>query len=222
MTDGKTPRRRRKGPTLGVGTTGYGPYSRASSPRAYCAWLGMMDQCYNPRSPKHAAAAARGVAVCGEWLDFQNFAAWYEANTYDCPLPLAFTRLLDHEPLFSPETCRIVPRELLAAATVSARGHGGLPGGVFRTSGTPRSRATRYRSISTSRGEHRKGVPRDLPEEARADYLEARAGLLESEAARLDAYLTDDGRAAAARRCAQLRAQAELERRKAEERRNAE
>lgn len=184
-----------------IGTMGTGPYGKSSNPRAYCAWLSMMQQCYNPHCQTYKAAGARGVRVCDEWLDFQAFAAWYEAHDYvpEGSAGTVMTRLMGGDDVYGPDTCMMVPRELLPALTVATRVHRGLLGGV--------NLASYHRYAAQAAGT--RCEPRDTQEEARADYLEARADTLEAEAMRLDAMLTDEIRDAAARRCAQLRAEAD-------------
>lgn len=194
-------KKNKKSGAFAVGTMGEGPYGKRSHPRAYSAWLSMMQQCYNQNYQSYKAAGARGVRVCDEWLDFQAFAAWYEAHGYahEGSAGMVLTRLMSGDDVYGPDTCMMVPRELLPALTVSTRIHRGLLGGVNPAAG--------HRYAAQAAG--RRCEPRDTQEEARADYLEAKADKLEAETARLDAMLTDEIRAAAARRCVQLRAEAD-------------
>lgn len=199
------PKKKRKRPVFDAGTMGAGPYGRLSHPRAYGAWLGMMQRCYNPRHPAYRPSVAAGAYVCDEWLDFQRFAVWHEAHDYspEGSAGAVLAKMMGGDARFGPDTCLMVPRELLPSLRVAARPHRGIPGGVNKAPGH------RYAAIATCGGRTHRCRPRDTQEEARADYLEARAGTLEAEAARLDAMLTDEIRAAVARRCAQLRAEAD-------------
>lgn len=194
------PKKKSKSPVFNAGTMGQGPYNRISHARAYGAWLSMMQRCYNPKCQTYKSAGANGVRVCDEWLDFQSFAAWHEAHDYvpEGSAGAVLAKVMGGEAL-GPDTCLMVPRELLPALTVATRVHRGLLGGVNVAAG--------HRYAAKAAG-NRYEV-RDTQEEARADYLEARAGTLEAEAMRLDAMLTDEIRDAAARRCAQLRAEAD-------------
>lgn len=198
------PKKTKKSGAFAVGTMGQGPYNRINHARAYGAWLSMMQQCYNQNCQSYKAAGARGVRVCDEWLDFQAFAAWYEAHDYahGGSAGMALTRLISGDDVYGPDTCMMVPRELLPALTVAARVHRGLLGGV--------NLASYHRYAAQAAGT--RCEPRDTQEEARADYLEAKADKLEAEVIKLDARLTDEIRAAAARRCAQLRAEADATR----------
>lgn len=197
-------KKNRKSVVFDAGTMGNGPYNRISHPRAYGAWMSMMQQSYNPRCKTYKTTGARGVRVCDDWLDFQKFAAWHEAHDYvpDGSAGMALTRLISGDDVYGPDTCMMVPRELLPALTVATRVHRGLLGGV--------NLASYHRYAAQAAGT--RCEPRDTQEEARADYLEAKADKLEAEVIKLDARLTDEIRAAAARRCAQLRAEADATR----------
>lgn len=188
---------KRKPTVFGTGTMGSGPYTRTNAGRAYRAWLSMLERCCNTRSTRYDACSR----VCPEWLDFQVFAAWYEQHEYDCPSRLRMVRLLGRE--YGPDACVLVPVELLPAIPTEARPHRGLPGGVGRAAGR------RYQAAATYHGTIIRREPRDTPEEARADYLEIRASILDDETARLDAVLTDGIRAMAAVRAARMREEAD-------------
>ena len=196
-------KRKSNSPVFGIGTMGSGPYTRDKYPRAYSAWLAIMTGCYNEKSAQYGREGARGVAVRGAWLDFQAFAAWYEAHAYAGPRRLVLTRRLSGSDRYGPDECLLVPAELLPAIPKDAGTHRGLPGGVHRAAGR------RYRALTTYRGAKTEHAPRDTPEEARADYLDARADILRSEAVRLDEILSDEIRAAVARKLAAMRAEAD-------------
>lgn len=59
----------------GIACFGDGPYT-ASCP-AYRRWFDMMRRCYDPKWQKTHPAYV-GTQVCEEWLNYQNFAKWYE------------------------------------------------------------------------------------------------------------------------------------------------
>lgn len=39
----------------------------------YRVWLSMRERCNNPRNKRYAAYGARGITVCAEWDDFEQF-----------------------------------------------------------------------------------------------------------------------------------------------------
>ena len=61
----------------GVGYIGVGEYRPTKNKVAYKIWMGVLDRCYG-RKEKYPAYD--DVTVCDEWLNFQNFAKWYEEN----------------------------------------------------------------------------------------------------------------------------------------------
>lgn len=49
---------------------------RASNTAEYKVWTGMKSRCYNPNRKSYADYGARGICICGRWLDsFENFLA---------------------------------------------------------------------------------------------------------------------------------------------------
>jgi hypothetical protein len=52
-----------------------GPSKHSTHP-LYGIWKGMLDRCYNPKSPSYKYYGALGVSVCERWRDsFQDFLA---------------------------------------------------------------------------------------------------------------------------------------------------
>ena len=81
---------------------------------AYTRWWGMFLRCYNPLNSGYAHYGAKGVTVCLEWGNYQNFAEWYyeeclklgidpEYNTYQ--IDKDFNDSIE----YGPETCKLIP-----------------------------------------------------------------------------------------------------------------
>ena len=51
----------------------HGNAHRKKHSGAYVSWYGMLTRCENPKSTSYAYYGGRGVTVCTEWHDFQNF-----------------------------------------------------------------------------------------------------------------------------------------------------
>lgn len=51
--------------------------------RLYKVWLSMHNRCRNQNSRTYKYYGGRGITVCEEWHDFNNFAAWAYENGYD-------------------------------------------------------------------------------------------------------------------------------------------
>lgn len=69
--------------------------------RAHTSWKNLM---------KHCGSDENDCTVCEEWLDFQNFAEWYDShNTYRDDYRLT-KGLLVNSNIYSPDTCHLLPR----------------------------------------------------------------------------------------------------------------
>lgn len=90
---------------------GVGPYTarrNGKKTKEYEIWSGMLDRCGR-------SAAYKDVYICKEWLCFQNFAKWYNDNTYDSGLKLSVDKDIltyynsEFEKFYSPDSCLIIP-----------------------------------------------------------------------------------------------------------------
>ena len=122
---------------FGVGYFGEGEYTatRGGKPtRSYGAWEGMVRRCYDKNKNGCERYSGRGVSVCKEWLNFQNFARWFSAQPNsnlrgfevdkDIINPSAKT--------YSEENCAIVPHYINALLTTTNAKRGEFPVGVCK------------------------------------------------------------------------------------------
>lgn len=123
---------------FGVGYIGEGKYTSNTAKVAYSKWSSMMTRCYcEARLQKFPTY--RGVEVCKEWHNFQNFAKWCEEQ--DCFGNLdtnGNTYVLDKDLFhdggvrrYSPETCCFIPTVLNGILT-PRESSDDLPLGVYR------------------------------------------------------------------------------------------
>ena len=95
---------------------------------AYKKWFQMIRRCYDPA---WQGRTYEDATVCDEWLNYQNFAEWYENNP-----PYDETYHLDKDLLggklkhYSPETCCWLPKELNSMITKNEAIRGNCPIGV--------------------------------------------------------------------------------------------
>lgn len=99
--------------------------------REYMCWKHMIERCYvEKHSDKHKSYF--GIcSICDEWLNFQNFARWYEENKYDVDERLHLDKdiLIPGNKLYSPKTCLLVPQRI-NMLFMNMPNKNGLPNGI--------------------------------------------------------------------------------------------
>ena len=98
---------------LGVGTNSRGKY-KATGPgaKAYSTWKSMWRRAY---CPKYRAGKPTylGCSVAEEWLEYQEFAQWFENHEYsNHGYELDKDLLLPGNKIYAPDRCAFVPRQL--------------------------------------------------------------------------------------------------------------
>ena len=112
-----------------IGYLGKGKYNTKAHKEIYRIWFNMLDRCYNPYTiNKHLSYI--DCFIYDEWLCFQNFAKWWEENTYNCNnerMHLDKDILIKNNKIYSPETCLIVPQRINCLFVNRKRDRGDLP-----------------------------------------------------------------------------------------------
>lgn len=99
---------------FGVGFKGEGYYNSVNSKKSHQCWRNILRRCYNKKY-QNRRPSYKGVTVCEEWHNFQNFAKWFEDN-YNPETMEGWQ--IDKDILcpecreYSPENCCFVPREV--------------------------------------------------------------------------------------------------------------
>lgn len=98
----------------------------------YGIWKNMLQRCYVESNKRFSSYGGRGVYVCDEWLNFQNFAEWY------CDYPIKGDDwhldkdiLTKGNKVYSPETCCIIPQEINQTFVLRRDYRGDFPVGVY-------------------------------------------------------------------------------------------
>lgn len=82
---------------------------------ARSSWKGMITRCYDESRSDYQRYGAKGVTVCEEWLDFNNYCGWYIQNKitgWDLEKDILQIGIPSSEKVYSPITCCFVPRYL--------------------------------------------------------------------------------------------------------------
>ena len=89
----------------GVGCIGDGCHKTTS--RHWARWRDMLQRCYD-ESLREKYRSLIGWSVCGEWLNFQNFAEWADSNVgKNEGYRLTVSKRNNDEKVYSPSTCTI-------------------------------------------------------------------------------------------------------------------
>ena len=101
-----------------IGYMGIGKY-KAVDPngkayKQYQSWKNMLRRCYDKKFHENNKTYV-GCSVCEEWLNFQNYAKWYDENYYIIKghkMELDKDILVKHNKIYSPDTCIFVPQKI--------------------------------------------------------------------------------------------------------------
>lgn len=74
-----------------------------SSTSLYRVWRHIKERCNNPNSQEYRNYGGRGIFICDEWYDFENFRDWALSNGYNPKLSID---RIDNNDGYYPENCR--------------------------------------------------------------------------------------------------------------------
>lgn len=114
----------------GVAFIGEGKYSETTHQKIYDKWYRMIGRCYSEKTLKRNPSYT-DCTIDNQWLNFQNFAAWFEEN-YKEGFDLDKDILVKGNKVYSPETCCFVPSELNTVILTSKGRRGKYPIGVTK------------------------------------------------------------------------------------------
>lgn len=130
----------------GVGYLGEGSFiahdENGINTKPYDTWTNMIERCYS-NNMRHKHFAYEDCTMCDEWLNFQTFAKWYEANFYDIGterMHIDKDILMKDNKIYAPEKCIFVPQRInMIFMKKNRKIDSDLPNGIHRCIGGFRS-----------------------------------------------------------------------------------
>lgn len=144
---------------------------------AYKTWRRMLKRCYctkyHEKSPTYI-----GCSVDNEWLDFQDFADWFESHEYSCRgYQLDKDLLIPGNKVYGPETCCFVPQQLNSLLNDSGAARGQYLQGVYFHKGS-----NKFVAQIGINGKNKRLGGFDTEQEAYLAYKEAKEGHVKEKA----------------------------------------
>ena len=163
----------------GKGYLGEGEYKvseNGKQTKQYKTWKNMLMRCYDPKYHEKEPTYI-GCIVCEEWLNFQNFALWYEENYYEIPgeqMALDKDILVKGNKVYSPDTCCFVSQNINKLFIKRDNDRGDCPIGVCY-----HKQSKKYQALcSTGTGKLKYLGSYDTPQEAFQAYKEFKEALI--------------------------------------------
>lgn len=114
----------------GVATKGNGAYNSSNHKHAFQVWLDMLRRCYDSKF-QQSHPSYKNCIVCKEWLNFQNFAAWYNVNSMGhANWQIDKDIRYKNNKIYSPDTCLVVPQRINLLIIRRQKKRGKYPIGV--------------------------------------------------------------------------------------------
>lgn len=80
----------------------------------YNTWCNMKSRCNNSNHPNYNLYGGKGISICSEWLDYNNFLQWAKSTGWKVGLTL---ERLNNNDNYCPENCIWVTQSIQAKNT---------------------------------------------------------------------------------------------------------
>ena len=142
----------------GIGYIGeYKTKENGKPTRVYETWKSMLQRCYDKKY-QEKRPTYKDCEVCKKWLNFQNFAEWYDNNYYEIEgekMCLDKDILVKHNKIYSPETCIFVPNNINMLFVKCDRSRGNSVIGTSPVNGKYKVRCSMFNpETGKSKSEH--------------------------------------------------------------------
>ena len=122
---------------FGKGYLGDGEYSgwiNGEHTEEYEIWKGIIKRCYCEKQSDVFNSYYNISEVCDEWLNFQNFAQWYDNHKYECDGRLHIDKDIKYpgNKIYSPYHCLLVPQRI-NMLFMNKPNKRGLPNGIYKS-----------------------------------------------------------------------------------------
>lgn len=138
---------------------------------SYNKWTNMLGRCYD-KNRQESQPTYAGCTVCDEWLNYQNFAGWFNSNHDGSKVQLDKDLLFVGNKHYSPETCILVPRWLNSFTLDHGAARGEYPIGVSYV-----KRIGRFRAYCNDEGSRVEFGTYETPEAAHQAWKKYKLGL---------------------------------------------
>ena len=85
----------------------HGDWAGNKASRIYTCWQSMKARCFYSKHPRFNYYGGKGITVCAEWMDFQEYKKWSLENGYNDTMTMD---RIDSDKNYEPSNCRWISK----------------------------------------------------------------------------------------------------------------